>query len=362
MGRSRPVPHRPDRHARPKIYLLTMYPYPSGDLHIGHWYIKTPPMRSPDSIGCTARTSSCRSASMRSDCPPRTRRSRTTSTRATGRCRTSRRCAGSCGRWARRSTGRRGHHRRPRVLPLEPVAVPAVPGGRPRRAADVAGGLVPQRRHAGARAGRGRRPPLLALRRAGREARPRAVVPADHELRRRAARLPRHRLARAGPAPADELDRPQRGRARSCSRRHPTTISPAATSCACSPPGPTRCSARRSWCSPRSTPLVEKLTAPERRGRGRGVRRQGAARDRDRAALDRAREDRRPVGADAINPVNGERIPIWIADYVLSGYGTGAIMAVPAHDERDFAFAASSGCRSGRSSRRPEPPTTTRAR
>ncbi len=46
-----------------------------------------------------------------------------------------------------------------------------------------------------------------------------------------------------------------------------------------------------------------------------------------------------PIGADAINPVNGERIPIWIADYVLSGYGTGAIMAVPAHDERDFAFA-----------------------
>jgi leucyl-tRNA synthetase len=44
-------------------------------------------------------------------------------------------------------------------------------------------------------------------------------------------------------------------------------------------------------------------------------------------------------GSYAINPVNGERIPIWIADYVLAGYGTGAIMAVPAHDERDFAFA-----------------------
>ena len=45
------------------------------------------------------------------------------------------------------------------------------------------------------------------------------------------------------------------------------------------------------------------------------------------------------TGAHAINPVNGERIPIWIADYVLMGYGTGAIMAVPAHDERDFEFA-----------------------
>ena len=45
------------------------------------------------------------------------------------------------------------------------------------------------------------------------------------------------------------------------------------------------------------------------------------------------------TGAYAINPVNEEKIPIWIADYVLLGYGTGAIMAVPAHDERDFEFA-----------------------
>ncbi|HEV2692638.1 MAG TPA: leucine--tRNA ligase [Verrucomicrobiae bacterium] len=45
------------------------------------------------------------------------------------------------------------------------------------------------------------------------------------------------------------------------------------------------------------------------------------------------------TGAYAINPVNSEKIPIWIADYVLASYGTGAIMAVPAHDERDFEFA-----------------------
>jgi leucyl-tRNA synthetase len=45
------------------------------------------------------------------------------------------------------------------------------------------------------------------------------------------------------------------------------------------------------------------------------------------------------TGAYGINPVNGEEIPIWIADYVLAGYGTGAIMAVPGHDSRDFAFA-----------------------
>lgn len=45
------------------------------------------------------------------------------------------------------------------------------------------------------------------------------------------------------------------------------------------------------------------------------------------------------TGSYAINPANGEKIPIWIADYILMGYGTGAIMAVPAHDERDFEFA-----------------------
>src|SRR5213079_2281147 len=49
------------------------------------------------------------------------------------------------------------------------------------------------------------------------------------------------------------------------------------------------------------------------------------------------------TGAYAINPVNGEKIPIWIADYVLMGYGTGAIMAVPAHDERDYEFATKFG-------------------
>jgi len=49
------------------------------------------------------------------------------------------------------------------------------------------------------------------------------------------------------------------------------------------------------------------------------------------------------TGSFAINPVNGEKIPVWLADYVLAGYGTGAIMAVPAHDDRDFAFAEKFG-------------------
>src|SRR3970040_636086 len=49
------------------------------------------------------------------------------------------------------------------------------------------------------------------------------------------------------------------------------------------------------------------------------------------------------IGSYAVNPMTNERIPIWIADYVLMTYGTGAIMAVPAHDERDFAFAKKFG-------------------
>ncbi len=61
-------------------------------------------------------------------------------------------------------------------------------------------------------------------------------------------------------------------------------------------------------------------------------------RDRQTAAAD-AEKTGAFTGAHAINPVNGAKVPVWISDYVLMGYGTGAIMAVPGHDERDHAFA-----------------------
>jgi leucyl-tRNA synthetase len=90
-------------------------------------------------------------------------------------------------------------------------------------------------------------------------------------------------------------------------------------------------------------PLVATLTAPDRRREVEAY----AARAETETEIERLATDREktgvPIGADAINPVNGERIPIFVADYVLSGYGTGAIMAVPAHDERDFAFAEKFG-------------------
>ena len=90
-------------------------------------------------------------------------------------------------------------------------------------------------------------------------------------------------------------------------------------------------------------PLVAELTSPDRSVEVSTYLAQAA----NRTEIDRLSTDREKtgvaLGADAINPVNGERIPIFVADYVLGGYGTGAIMAVPAHDERDYAFAEKFG-------------------
>jgi len=86
-------------------------------------------------------------------------------------------------------------------------------------------------------------------------------------------------------------------------------------------------------------PLVEKITTPEQRQAVAAYKAE-AARKSDLERTELAKKKTGVfTGAFAINPVNGEKIPIWIADYVLISYGTGAIMAVPAHDERDFEFA-----------------------
>lgn len=90
-------------------------------------------------------------------------------------------------------------------------------------------------------------------------------------------------------------------------------------------------------------PLVDKVTAPEQKEAVKAYQMQAARQsDIEREAVDKEKTGVF-TGGYAINPVNGERIPIWIADYVLMSYGTGAIMAVPAHDERDFAFARKYG-------------------
>ncbi len=86
-------------------------------------------------------------------------------------------------------------------------------------------------------------------------------------------------------------------------------------------------------------PLVDKLTRPEHREAVEAYKFQAARQTEiERLATDKEKTGVF-IGAYAVNPVNDERIPIWISDYVMMTYGTGAIMAVPAHDERDFEFA-----------------------
>lgn len=90
-------------------------------------------------------------------------------------------------------------------------------------------------------------------------------------------------------------------------------------------------------------PLVKKITSPEQKGIITDYIQQALRQtDIQREAADTEKTGVF-TGGYAINPVNGERIPIWIADYVLMTYGTGAIMAVPAHDQRDFEVARKYG-------------------
>ncbi|MCF7853726.1 MAG: leucine--tRNA ligase [Candidatus Pacebacteria bacterium] len=90
-------------------------------------------------------------------------------------------------------------------------------------------------------------------------------------------------------------------------------------------------------------PLVDKLTTPKQREAVRNYRETTST----KSELERTELSKEKTGvftgAYAINPVNGENLPIWISDYVMMSYGTGAIMAVPAHDTRDFEFATQFG-------------------
>jgi leucyl-tRNA synthetase len=86
-------------------------------------------------------------------------------------------------------------------------------------------------------------------------------------------------------------------------------------------------------------PLVEELTVPEQRQAVSAYQDEA----RRKTEIERTSTDREktgvPLGSHVLNPLTGETLPLWIADYALADYGTGAVMAVPAHDERDWAFA-----------------------
>jgi len=90
-------------------------------------------------------------------------------------------------------------------------------------------------------------------------------------------------------------------------------------------------------------PLVPALTSPEKKVEVEAY----IARSREQTEIERLSTDKEKdgvfIGAHVTNRLNGEKVPIWIADYVLLSYGTGAVMGVPAHDERDFAFARKYG-------------------
>jgi leucyl-tRNA synthetase len=86
-------------------------------------------------------------------------------------------------------------------------------------------------------------------------------------------------------------------------------------------------------------PLIDKITTKQCKAQVEDYKKQAMLKsDLERTELEKEKTGVF-TGAFAINPVNGKNIPIWVSDYILMSYGTGAIMAVPAHDERDFAFA-----------------------
>ena len=265
-------------------------------------------------------------------------------TRAPGRCRTSRTCAASSGRWARRSTGT------PRSSPPTPTTTAGTSGcscGSWRRASPTAR----SRRSTGA--------PTTGRSPASRSRAPTATAGA-------AARWSRSATSSSGTCGhdsyADELldftgiDWPEPiriqqtnwiGRSEGAEIVFETAPvrPPRRRRRAARLHDPARHAVRRDVHGPRARAPArrdaDRARAPRPRSRRTSPRR--AAGPRSSACRPTARRPASPIGADAINPVNGERIPIFVADYVLAGYGTGAIMAVPAHDERDFAFAEKFG-------------------
>ena len=283
--------------------------------------------------------------------------------------------------------GPRSRHDRPRLLQVDAVDLPAVihdtwydptsvdSKGRPhgqgpadRRAADPGGdaairslprrsaaglpGRGPRQLVPGAGNGAGQRRSDRRQERARRPSRrahaAEAVDAAHHGLRRAAARATW--TTSTGRESIKEMQRNWIGRSEGAEvdfaidstwLRPATDNNPSLT-----PPVPTRCSARPTWCWSPSTRWSIGSRRPLSVQDDVSNYRQAAASKSD---LDRTETwpRRRPASSPVRTPSirsTMQKIPIWIADYVLATYGTGAIMAVPGHDERDFEFAGNSVC------------------
>ena len=283
--------------SRPKYYLLTMYPYPSGDLHIGHWYIVTPSdalarfrrMHGYNvffPIGFDAFGLPAENAAIKSGGHP-----------FTGRCRTSRTCAGSSGRWVRRSPGTRRSSppTRRTTCGTSGCSCSFLEAGLAYRAMSAVD-WCPNDGTLAREQVEGRRASLLALRRA----RSRSATSSSGSCARR--RTPTSCSTSTGldwPEPikiqqtnwigrsegaeidfevAPDEHQPGGDRLRVFTTRPDTLFG--ATFMVLAP----------------EHPLVATLTASRPSGRGRGVRRAGPPADRDRAPVDRSREDRRRAG------------------------------------------------------------------
>ena len=179
------------------------------------------------------------------------------------------------------------------------------------------------------------------------------VDAAHHALRRSAARgSGRARLAGVDGGDAAQLDRPQRGR-RGDVHDGDAGRGPRAARVHDAARHAVRRDVHGAVARARAGRRADDAGAA-RGGRGVPGRRRGARATSSAPIWPRRRPACSPARR-ATNPVNGKQIPIWIADYVLASYGTGAIMAVPAHDERDFEFAKKFGIPivAGRARRRP---------
>ena len=332
-----------DDDPRAKYYFLTMYPYPSGDLHIGHWYADDAAGHRGALRACRATTCSSRWASTPSGCRRRTPRSDHDihpSEWTLENIERMREPAAAHGRDVRLVA--RGGHLPTRSTTSGPVVLPAVLQARP-------GLPAARRRSTGAptdqtvlaREQVGRRTALRALRHAGHQARPGAVV------------LPHHRATPTscwtstgwtGPSAIKtmqtQLDRPQRGRRGRLRGRRPTASEPIRVFTT----RPDTIYGVTFMVLAPEHPLVAALTTPEQpRPRSRRTSTRRGARPRSSAWRPSATKTGVFIGAYAINPLTASACRSGSPTTCWPSYGTGAVMGVPAHDQRDFEFAPKYG-------------------